>query len=90
MLLTDDLISEEKAYINRLVKLRNLIPSVYWLKEYIKEDDLCAALQVWDELKPWEQSIIWSPAPTKGGILTIREREIMHSNEWHEAGKIVA
>jgi len=85
MLLTDDLMPMEKAYINRLVKLRRLIPSVYWLKEYLSKNDLCGALQIWDELKDWEKSIIWSPAPTKGGILTTKEREIIRSNEWAQA-----
>ena len=87
MLLTDDLIPMEKAYINRLVKLRKLIPSVYWLKECLSNDDLCGALQIWEELKPWEQNTIWHPAPTKGGILTTKERDVMKSDEWAQARK---
>ena len=81
MLLVDSDI-ENVEWIDHIAKLRELIPSIYWLKEHLSSDDLCGAYEVWDELTNDEKSTIWSPAPTKGGILTTREREIMRSDEW--------
>jgi len=75
----------ENFWINQMAELRKVIPSIHMLKDYIELNELKPAVEVWHELTDEEKTIIWNPAPTKGGILTTKEREVMKSDAWAEA-----
>lgn len=82
---TRSAIEVENFWINQMAELRKVIPSIHMLKDYIGLNELQPAVEVWHELTDDEKSIIWNPAPTKGGILTTKEREVMKSDAWAEA-----
>lgn len=50
--------------------------SVQSIKDYIAADDIHAAAQCWYELTEDDQRALWV-APTKGGVFTTKEREVM-------------
>lgn len=56
-------------------------------KEAINNDDLATAVGIWYDLPTEVQNTIYKLAPTKGGILTTEERNIMKSNEWSATKK---
>jgi len=79
----------DNAWIEQMLKLRELIPSINAIKQCIQDnkDDpenngLEAAVEAWLELTEDQARTIWQPAATKGGVLTTYEHEIMKSNEW--------
>ena len=61
--------------------LRDNLWEVQEIKTAIFEDDLERAKAVWCDFTEQEQVSLWV-APTKGGIFTTKEREVMKSNEW--------
>lgn len=63
--------------------VRENIGSVYAIKTHIATGDLERAIEAWIELDQDAQRAIWV-APSKGGIFTTREREVMKSDEWAE------
>jgi len=54
------------------------------ISEAIAENNLSTAKEAWDELTEDEKREIWV-APTKGGVFTTKEREIMKSTEFRKA-----
>lgn len=69
-------------WIEQMLKLRELIPSIYRIKKGIEEGDFAPAVEAWLELTEDEAKTIWHPAATKGGVLTTKEHEVMKGNEW--------
>ena len=65
--------------------VRELLPSVVEIKNGIASGDLESASEAWHELTEDEKRALWV-APTKGGIFTTQEREIMKSTEFRKAG----
>ena len=51
------------------------------VKDSIATEDLSRAIEAWRELSEDEMKALWV-APTKGGIFTTKEREVMKSDEW--------
>jgi len=64
--------------------VRELFISIYVIKQGIKDEDLSIAVEAMSELTKEEKDTIWK-APTKGGIFTTEERNVMRSKEWREA-----
>lgn len=58
--------------------------SIDAIKKGIAEDDWPTAAEAWFELSSDEKESIWK-APTKGGVFTIKERDIMKSAEFRKA-----
>lgn len=54
-------------------------------KMAIASDDLESAVGLWYDLPQEAQNILYKLAPTKGGILETKERDIMKTNEWKAA-----
>jgi len=73
-------VSLTNEQIARLLKhnecLRNILPSVYEIKKCLAGKDQLSAKEAWLELDEYEQHDIWI-APSKGGIFTTKEREII-------------
>lgn len=55
------------------------------IKKALDENDLITASKTWQKLTDDEKAALWV-APTKGGIFTTKQREIMKSKEFREAG----
>ena len=64
--------------------LRDNLPTVLAVKEYIISGELSSAKEAWHELSQSEQGALWL-ATTKGGIFSTEERRVMKSNEWGQA-----
>ena len=63
---------------------RELVTSISAIKEGIATGDLASACEEWVGLTEEEKKSIWV-APTKGGLFTTNEREVMKSSEFREA-----
>jgi hypothetical protein len=63
------------------VSVCNLIESVYAIKKAIAEGDYSSGAEAWKELSDKEQHALWV-APTKGGVFSTRERQIIRSPEF--------
>jgi deoxycytidylate deaminase len=61
------------------------IGSLEAIRAAIIQNDLSTAHECWSELGRDVQTILWR-APSKGGFFSTKEREIMKSTEWREAG----
>ena len=66
--------------------VRDNLESIVAIKNGIAESLLEEAAEAWAELDQDTQRGLWL-APTKGGIFTTLERQIMKSDEWNEARK---
>ena len=64
--------------------VRALLPSVNAIKEGIQINNLASAQEAWQELSEEEKRYLWR-APSKGGIFTTEERQIMQSPEFRTA-----
>ena len=64
--------------------VRDMFPSIHAIKAGIAEGDLQSAKEAWDELTEDEKRALWV-APTKGGIFTTEEREVIKSSEFRNA-----
>lgn len=71
----------ENGWIEYMTQVRELLPSVWCIKQAIGDNDLSTAVQAWGELSADEHKVLWR-APTKGGIFTTQERTVMKSDEW--------
>lgn len=74
-------------WVGHMAEIRDLFSSIAAIKEGIALNDLPRAIEALSELSNAEKQAIWSPAPTKGGILTTQERTVIRSNEWHAASQ---
>jgi hypothetical protein len=63
--------------------------SVLYIKEAIAQDDLLAVAEAWSELDNDVKEALWL-APSKGGIFTTEERQLLKSDEFYNARKQVA
>ena len=63
---------------------RELLTSICAIKEGIATGDLSSACEEWVALTEEEKMSIWM-APTKGGLFTTSERDVMKSLEFREA-----
>lgn len=61
-----------------------LADSIIVIKESIQSGDYTAGSEAWQELSEDEKMGLWK-APTKGGVFTTEEREIMKSTEFRAA-----
>lgn len=61
--------------------LRIHLDSVYAIKVAIGTGELEKAIEAWAEIPQDDQRALWV-APTKGGIFSTKEREVMKSDEW--------
>lgn len=58
--------------------------SVRGIKQAIRDEDETYGAQLWNELTHEEQIALWV-APTKGGIFTTRERQVIRERYWRYA-----
>lgn len=65
------------------------LESVSYIKEGIAQDDLLAVAEAWGELDNDVKEALWL-APSKGGIFTTEERQLLKSDEFYNARKQVA
>lgn len=65
------------------------LSSVYYIKESIAREDMLAVAEGWNELDNSTKEALWL-APTKGGIFTTEERQVLKSDEFFKARKEVA
>lgn len=63
--------------------IRELIQSVATIKMGIAMQEYSRAHEAWQELTEDEKRVLWR-APTKGGLFTTQEREIMKSTEFRQ------
>lgn len=75
-------------WIAQIEALKPLLPSIVALKEALACEEWATAVEVWQELSDKEKGVIWSPAPTNGGILTTLERTLLKCDEFNAARKI--
>lgn len=69
-----------------LPKFKDLAPIISEIKDGISKGDYRSAQKAWSGLTDDEKSSLWK-APSKGGVFTTREREIMKTSEFKK-GKI--
>jgi hypothetical protein len=67
--------------------VRDFLPSIMAIKEYLARDQFEEAYEAFAELDPETTGALWV-APSKGGIFTTSERKLMKSNEWNDARKL--
>lgn len=65
--------------------VRDNFDLVHEIKEGIANDDLERSAMAWLDMTESDLNMLWR-APTKGGILTTFEREVMSSTRFREAG----
>ena len=65
------------------------LSSVYYIKECIAREDMLGVAEGWNELDNSTKEALWL-APTKGGIFTTEERQVLKSDEFFKARKEVA
>lgn len=70
-----------EAYQDSII---DLMPSVKAIKDGIATGDLSTASESWQELTDVEKQLLWK-APSKGGVFTTKEREIMKTTEFRQA-----
>ena len=70
-------------------QISDLMPSVKAIKDGIAIGDFATANESWKELSDTEKQVLWV-APSKGGVFTTKEREIMKTTEFREAGIFVS
>lgn len=80
-------VAEQKAEADYKALCDELAFSIGQIKEGIETGDLTTACLAWREIPQEKQMIIWK-APSNGGCFTTKEREIMKSKEFREAGNI--
>ena len=66
---------------NKLVERH--LPSIFTIKDHILHN-LSTAAEAWYELSEEDQRALWV-APSKGGIFTTKEREIIKSSEFRKS-----
>jgi len=76
-----EVLDEWKAYA---ACARDNLQTLSTMQEAIALGDLSSAKEAWQELSEDEMRILWR-APSKGGLLSTKERDVMKSNEWSEA-----
>lgn len=64
--------------------VRDHLPSIIAIKGALDLGDYSTAKEAWNELEQDEQRALWV-APSKGGIFSTHERELMKSTEWRQA-----
>jgi len=79
----------ENWWISHMMQLKELTSSIHRIKDGIQMNladpekyGLESPIEAFLELSKEEVETIWRPAPTKGGILTTKEIEVIRSNEW--------
>lgn len=79
------LIDEKKHKPGSQVIPKELMASVNGIKNALATGDLSNANECWSELDYNSKKLLWL-APSKGGHFTTKERDIMKSAEFREAG----
>lgn len=74
-------VSADEAYKAACDALRDSIDAI---KAALAEGNYSTAAEAWFELSDDEKASLWK-APTKGGVFTTRERDIMKSKEFRQA-----
>lgn len=77
----------EKEWIERMNIIKTLIPTILQVKESLRDREFHQFFEAWGELSKPELDAIWHPAPTKGGILTTEERDLIKSSECQAVAK---
>lgn len=67
-----------------LYLIQSLGGIIQGIKDGIAENDLAKAKECWDQLEDWQKIALWK-APTKGGVFTTHEREVIKSSEFRKA-----
>ncbi len=62
----------------------SLAGSIQCIKDGIAEGNLSKAREAWEELEWWQKAGLWK-APSKGGVFSTYERQVMKSKEFREA-----
>ena len=62
----------------------DLLPSVKAIKDGIAIEDYSTANEAWKELSDTEKQLLWK-APSKGGVFSTKERNIMKTPEFRQA-----
>lgn len=80
-----DVEKERRFFIDMMKVIRENWRSINAIKDGIEiPGDLFLAKEAWRELSEEEQRVLWV-APTKGGVFTTKERDVMKSTEWGQA-----
>lgn len=74
-------------WIARMDIIKTLIPTIFQIKEALRDKEFHNFFEAWGELSKAELDAIWHPAPTKGGILTTEERDLIKSSECQAVAK---
>jgi len=72
----------QNYWIDQTGKWRELFDTINAIKQAIAINDMEALCEAWCELSNDEKNSIYNPAPTKGGILTVKERGIFKTEEY--------
>lgn len=67
--------------LNHNEAVRNWIDTICAVKTYIATEQLDKAVEAWEEVPKEDKNTLWV-APSKGGIFTTKEREVMKSDAW--------
>ena len=71
------------------VALAANLQSVLYIKDNIAKGDMLAVAEGWNELDNDTKEALWV-APSKGGVFTTEERQLLKSDEFYNARKQVA
>ena len=82
--LPDPKVAAEAERIKYEAECERLASTIEAIKDSIESGEYTAGSEAWQELTEMEKFTLWK-APTKGGIFTTQEREIMKSREFRTA-----
>lgn len=82
--LPDQEVSEAADKYKYEALCQSLQPTIDAIKDSIESGELSAGSEAWQELSELEKMGLWK-APTKGGVFTTSEREVMKSTEFRKA-----
>lgn len=77
----------DNEWIARMEVIKTLLPTILQVKEALRDKDFHNFFEAWSELSKSELDAIWHPAPTKGGILTTLERDLIRGSECQAVAK---
>lgn len=71
-------------FIKHNEKVKEHLSSIECIKATLKQQETSGAAEAWLEIPQEDQKVLWL-APTKGGIFTTEEREMIKSSEFRKA-----
>ena len=83
----EEIVKAGMTNIEYMRVVRRHYQSISEYKLAVEGEKYVEACELWFDIDVGDANILQSLAPSKGGVLTTRERDIMKTNEWSDARK---